>query len=224
MTNIPLLDQIEMLRAQLETALPMPVLLVVSSARSDDGKGMVASGLASSMQAAGYSTLLVLADEQTQDVDAFPEPKSLAELSDRGIGRYAVRAARTHASIIVVPSKKIRHTISREGVTRFSATCRASFQVTIVEVAAVLTNAFAMLMSVAADGVLLTIREGRRVCAEDRQLAKMLVREQAQFLGLVSIQGSAIRDGRPNGTLKPLTAGSAVPTSNRDMSRAPQAV
>jgi Mrp family chromosome partitioning ATPase len=192
MTQTSLTDEIEMLRVQLETTLPMPILLVVSSARDDDGKGLVASELARSMDSAGYSTLLVLADEQTRNIEGALEPKSLKDVADFGIAPYLVRHLDAGMRVMVVPSAKIRHTVSREAVARFVETCRTTYAVTIVEAAALLTNSFAMLAAAAANGVLLTFQEGRRVCTEDRRLAKVLEREGVPFLGVVSVAEKVI--------------------------------
>jgi len=189
------MDQIEMLRTQLETSLQLPTILVISSARKDDGKGLVAAGLARSMEAAGYSTLLVLADEQTTAGQGLTEPKSLAEISDLGIARF-VRASRSSENMMAIPSNNFRQKVSRDAVARFCETCRASYEVTVVDAGPVLRSAFAMLLSAAGDGVLIVIRDGRRVCADDRQLAKMLASEKTPFLGVVSVAASAINDER----------------------------
>jgi Mrp family chromosome partitioning ATPase len=186
-------EQLEILRAQLETVLPAPCILLLSSARSDDGKGLVAAGLARCMAAAGYSTLLVHADERKPDVDpTLEQPASLKELCDLGVGRFS---SRTSPGVMALPSRKISHTVSRDDVSRFGETCRNAYQITIVEAASLLTNSFAMLAAFNADAVLLTIREGRRVCAIDRQLAKTLAREKVPFLGVVSVEAAIIRGG-----------------------------
>jgi hypothetical protein len=197
MAEMTLTNQIEMLRVQLETALPTPAFLVVSSALDGDGKGVVASELARSMEAAGYSTLLVLAEAQPRTVDGGFHPRSLDEVIALGISRYLVRTTRASSNVIFLPGDKIRHSVSRESVRRFAQTCRDAYQVTIVEAAAVMTNSFSMLAAVAADGVLLTVREGRRVCGQDRQLAKALTREEAPFLGVVSVAPSLIPTDSP---------------------------
>jgi Mrp family chromosome partitioning ATPase len=208
-------DQIEMLRVQLETALPTPVVLVVSSARDDDGKSLVASGLARSMDAAGYSTLLVLADERSGEAFGSLEPKSLDEVIALGIARYAsVRSSRANMSVMSLPSGNIRHTVSRDAVLRFSEMCRSSYQVTIVETPASLANSFALLAAVAADGVLLTIQEGRRVCSSDRQLAKTLARERAPFLGVVSVSAAVIRNDGPITAVPSRVAKTGAPISS----------
>ncbi len=194
MAKATLADQMEMLRVQLETALPTPLLLVVSSARDDDGKDLVASGLARSMDAAGYATLLVLADERRRHVDGAPEPKSVDEICEFGIAPFLVRRSRASLPLMVLSGDRIRHTVSRESFARFAQTCRGTYQVTIIEAATSLANSFTMFAAVAADGVLLTVREGRRVRAEDRQLAKALAREKAPLLGIVAVNASAIRN------------------------------
>ena len=194
MAKATLGEQIEMLRVQLETALPTPLLLVVSSAREGDGKNVVASGLARSMDAAGYSTLLVFAGERAPDIDGALEPRSVDEVSEFGIAPYLVRRSRANLHMMALSDDRVRHTVSRESFARFAATCRSTYQVTIIEAAASLTSSFTMFAAVAADGVLLTVREGRRVCAEDRQLAKTLAREKSPFLGIVAVNASTIRN------------------------------
>jgi hypothetical protein len=184
------LDQIEMLRAQLETVLPAPCLLVLSSARDDDGKNLVASALARCMAVAGYSTLLVLADDQKRSLDnVLDQPASLKEVYEQGVARFA---SGTSPCVMALSSRRISYSVSREDVARFGEACRDSFQITILEAASILTNSFAMLAALNADAVLLTIREGRRVCAQDRLLARLLAREKAPFLGVVSVEAAAI--------------------------------
>jgi succinoglycan biosynthesis transport protein ExoP len=225
MSETMLSEQIEMLRVQLETSLPTPVVLVVSSARDDDGKNLVASGLARSMESAGYSTLLVLADERTGGALGTLEPKSLDEVVALGIARYSTgRSPRANMSVMVLPSGNIRHTVSRESVVRFSELCRSSYQVTIVETPAALANSFAMLSAIAADGVLLTIREGRRVRGSDRQLAKTLARERAPFLGVVSVAAALIRNEPASVLPNRATKTAPISTVKGDTGRERQAV
>jgi Mrp family chromosome partitioning ATPase len=220
-----LLDQIEMLRVQLETMLPMPVFLAISSARDNDGKGLLASGLARSMHAASYSTLLVLADERTHDVERGLKPNSLREISDLGIARHLAPPSPASPDVMILPISEIKHAISRIDVARFAETCRSSYKVTIVEAAAMLTNSFAMFATLLADGVLLTVREGRRVCSEDRQLATTLAHNETSFLGVVAVAASMIPDSR-SGTARTRTTPrkAAIASNTLETSRQEQAV
>ncbi len=224
MSEATLSDQIELLRVQLETALPTPALLVISSARDADGKGLIASALASSMDAAGYSTLLIRSDEKISGGNGAPQPESLDEVVSHGISRYAIRNSHLSTSVMLLSGDRIRHSISREGMTRFGQACRETYQVTIVDAATALANSFALLAAVIADGVLLSVREGRRVRAEDRQLAKVLAREQASFLGVVAVAAALIRDD-PQPVPSRATLGKpSVATVKGDTARERQAV
>jgi polysaccharide biosynthesis transport protein len=192
-----LFDQIDMLRVQLEKRLPIPSFIVVSSACENDGKSLVASRLARSMSAAGYSTLLVLADER-HDAEGAIKPKSLGEISELGIARYLMRSSLASSDMMVLPTSDMQRTISKTGVARFGETCRNAYKITIIETTAMLSSSFAMLAALLADGVLLTIRHRRRVCINDHQLAKMLAQNEMRFLGVVSVAESAIPNDQPD--------------------------
>ena len=192
MLDTTLSDQIEMLRVQLESSLATPLLVVVSSALAEDGKSLVAAELARAMEGAGYSTLLVLADDRTSRADGAPEPRSLNDVCEFGFGRYLITSPRTGTSAIALPTSKLLHTVSRASVQRFVALCRRIFDVTIVETASMFSDSFSMLAALGADGVVLSIREGRRVYAEDRQVARTFARDGVPFLGVVSVAASLV--------------------------------
>jgi Mrp family chromosome partitioning ATPase len=218
MFEIRLADQIEMLRVQLETACPTPpALLVVSSARVDDGKSVVASELARSMAAAGYTTLLVLADEQTQNVDSALEPKSLVEVSHLGLMPCLDSRSSPSLGMMILRSDNARdNTVSRDAVERFCEMCRRTYQVTIVEAIPMLEKSFAAFAAAAADGVLITAREGRRVYDDDRQLAKTLAGEQVTFLGVVCVAASIIQKV-PHSLFQDRGAREKIPTITADL-------
>jgi Mrp family chromosome partitioning ATPase len=182
----PVGDPFEMLRVKIESALPTPLLLVISSARDDDGKAVVAAQLARSMEGAGYSTLLVRADSVAGS-DAAVRTTSLAELAEIGFAAPVARESGSGLATLVLPAGDALRAVSRETVERFAAACRAAHAVTIVDSAVRLSSALAMLTAVTADGVLLAARRGRRVCAHDRELAKALAQHGLPFLGVVHV-------------------------------------
>jgi Mrp family chromosome partitioning ATPase len=192
MPKLSLGEQVEMLRVQFETALPGPSVLVVSSAQSGDGKSVAALGLAKSMLAAGYATLVVLAEGRGPRQTAV-EPGSLREILDAGLERFAWKSLRTGCDAIALGNREIRQSASREAVAEFLGACRRAYDFTIVDAGSVLSNNLSLLLAIAADGVMLTVREGRRVHAADRDVVKTLERERAKFLGVVSISGATIR-------------------------------
>jgi Mrp family chromosome partitioning ATPase len=193
LSETTLVDQLEMLRVQLETSLPLPIVLLVSAARGDDGHGFVASGLARSMHSAGYSTLLVRVDDANEREKAV-EPSFLDDVVEFGIESRLLRGPRASLPTLSLQNTRMRRTVSKTGVARFADICRKSYQVTVVDAPDVLTNSLSLLTAVASDGVILTVREGRRVHKQDREVAKILSRERAPLLGIVSVASSIIED------------------------------
>jgi len=185
--------QIEMLRVQLETAFPKPIVLVVTSAMEGDGKNVLALSLAKEMDAAGYSTLLVLADELTREVDASCELDSLSKFADRDLQPHTFHKPRSGLTMMALSSRRIRDSVSVESVARFVDYCRTSYQITIIEAIPSLQNPFSRLLAIRSDAVILAAREGRRVRTADRQFAKVLERDDVTFIGVVTIDNETVR-------------------------------
>lgn len=193
MPKLSLLEQFEMLRVQFEFTVPPPSVVVVSSARGDDGKAVAAAGLAKSMQGAGYETLLVNADPGARPIGGVAKPDSVTSILEFGLERFVCKTSRAGSDVLVVSNESFRQGASRESVALLFTEFRESYQYVVIDAARIVDNNLALLFAVAADGVFLTVRSGRRVCAADRQLAAALQREDAKTLGVVAIDAATIR-------------------------------
>jgi Mrp family chromosome partitioning ATPase len=194
-------DQLELVRVDIETAYPLPALVVVSSALESDGKSMVANELAHSMVAAGYSTLLILTEEQSGHKDDAPPFPDLSNISAAELASHVVRVGSPPLSTLALPNA-VQHAVGRHAVCSFLMSCREMHAVTIVDAPVMLSNAFAMSAVLAANGVLLSARTGRRICAADHKLARIVGAEEISFRGVVSVDENLIRSTktppRPN--------------------------
>jgi len=187
-------QNIEMLRVRIERTQALPLVLAVSAALSHDGKTLVAAELAQSMAAAGYRTLLVLADGVGKRADLLSRSTSAAKVGENGLTRYVVTDHSSGFDRLILRNTDPRLDVSRDDVKRLHDACRAAYGVTIIETATAVANPLSMLAASLSDGVLLAIREGRRVKAADRWMAELMTREALPFLGVVAVDGELLKN------------------------------
>jgi Mrp family chromosome partitioning ATPase len=188
-------NQFQMLRARIETALKAPYSLLISSATANDGKSVCAQGLASSMAAAGHSTLLIDLDHDAPRLQGLPQIKSLK--LDHGTGeldRAMVLDPKTGLTLLALSNAALSATASKANVSAVIAYLRTRFDTIVIDAARITESSIGTIFASECDAVILATREGRTVRAEDRATLETLDRENAKFFGVVTIGAKAIAE------------------------------
>jgi Mrp family chromosome partitioning ATPase len=178
------------LRARLESELPSPGLLCVTSALAGDGKSVTAYEVALAFTRAGHRTLLVDANEFC----AGSKPAcALADIAR--IGVYPLVSANgsgeTPATISIATGTSSVQP-SKEVVSAACAQFRAQFSYTVVDTAPAPQSALAISFATASDGVLLAVREGRSQHLNDKLVVDLLKHAGVYVSGVV-MTGRAAR-------------------------------
>jgi Mrp family chromosome partitioning ATPase len=181
-TSSPAANPFIVIRATVETEVPAPGILAISSAVSGDGKTAVAAGIARSLAGAGYSTLVLDAG----NVDAI-EPSSAQEaLTVQAVHErlnHAVRATESGCDYLSLRDLGAGVTSSVSIAALYQAV-RERYAYAVVD--ASVLNGTGLALARGADGVVLAIREGRPIVPADSESVELLNRLKVRFLGVVA--------------------------------------
>ena len=189
-------EQFDQLRARIEAAVEAPAVLMVSSACPGDGKSITAYGLAASFAASGYSTAFIDANHLSPTLDAERGPVSLEQFTRSGPANFATAAPSGSYSSISLVNETVRKNASRLVVSRAVEACRSSYEVVIIDAGTLAESNLAVMLAKQADGLILTIREGRAVKRADHDLIKLLADSDIPTLGTVTIEPRMISEFR----------------------------
>jgi Mrp family chromosome partitioning ATPase len=172
-----------LIRATIETELPAPGVLTVSSALPRDGKTGVASGIVRSLAAAGYTALAIDAGASTPHAISVDAASSMlaesARPMDAGCDFIAIAPAQARAA-------------SAASVAAFFAAIRSRYDYAVVDAAVI--NAGGLAFARGADGVVLALREGRAVSEADREAVELFERLRVRFLGVIATRDESSGD------------------------------
>jgi Mrp family chromosome partitioning ATPase len=178
-------DSFGVIRSTVEAEITSPGVLTISSARPGDGKTGVAVGIARSLAASGYRTLLI--DAGTD------EGHTLSARLGIQAPPVPVAAAAEHLAKLVRPAFEGCDILSIRGgnagasavaVAELFAAVKALYQYAIVDTRAIGNGGATFARC--ADGVILTLREGRAAESADSETVAVLDRIRARFLGVVA--------------------------------------
>jgi Mrp family chromosome partitioning ATPase len=167
-----LAGKFQLLRTRIEADLPLPAVVLVTSASRGDGKSVTASGLATCFAEAGRRVAFV---------DGQP--------------RMAARAPGTIQSgvtLLPLPLDAQCTNVSSQAMAHFVEQMRGMYDCTIIDGVAFAQNNSPVVLAGIVDGVLLTVRLGRVPCREDRLMSEMLEHTKAPLLGVVAVSPDAI--------------------------------
>jgi polysaccharide biosynthesis transport protein len=203
----PLEENFRILRVRVEAQTQFPALLVVSSAKRNDGVTFVACGLARAFAEAGQRTLLVDANTTYPGVarelalgGTIRPGRTTTELSPQNgeIPRLSVASLVTPGEGGVVGDGKLSDLFEE---------MRKTYSVTVVDAATLPTSSTALQLAHAADGVLFAVRLGRRVDAADYELRRIAMEQTARVLGVVSTKAKVVRrEARARVSTLPISA------------------
>jgi Mrp family chromosome partitioning ATPase len=166
--------QHQLLRANIESTMNSPAVILVTSARARDGKSVTAYGLAESLAEAGHRVVLV--DARGPGQSSRPTP---------------LRSSPDIVAHARLPISASDPRSSRTSIVSFVRDLRHAYDYTIVDGTTFLGASAGLLASVA-DGVLITVRVGRRQAEEDQFMVRTLAQSNARVIGVVAVEREAI--------------------------------
>jgi Mrp family chromosome partitioning ATPase len=163
-------------RARIEADVKPHTIIMVTSAKADDGARLTAFGLAECLAAAGHAIAMV---------DATANP---AEAID---GRFKT-PGRREFPIYALPNGAGASSRMRDTFDQFARQVREEFAYTIVDAPPFGRNSVTVTLAGVADAVLLTLREGREPCKGDEHMTRALGLAGAHVLGVVAVAPASI--------------------------------
>ena len=173
--------EVQLLRAHLESNTSGPSIIMVTSAEAGDGKSLIAHALAHSLAKVGRRCALFDATVQSKgDLSRLALPEA---------------GARANTPVVMpLPVEDPTITPTREALTEFMDTVRASYDYAIVDTPAFLSSDLAMALGEAADGILLSVRVGRTPTEKDVATIRVIEASKGNVIGVVAATPESIRD------------------------------
>jgi tyrosine-protein kinase Etk/Wzc len=186
-------EQLQSLRGRIEADLPRPSLVVVTSAAAGDGKSLIAFGLARSMAQAGYKAVVVDTNHANPEVHGGPKVADMRGRDDFDVLRFARRSDRfEEIDIIPLTDRRMQTATSKKLVETISGQLRFLYDFTVIDTTRLLRGHMGMLFTTFADGVLICVRHGRMLGADDGFTVRQLERT-GRKLWVVTATSSAIK-------------------------------
>jgi Mrp family chromosome partitioning ATPase len=166
--------QFHLLRARIESDIEGPAVVLITSAEPNDGSRFTAYTLAQCFARTGRRTTLVDATvagpEHTPQTSARPDVPCYVRL----------------------PRERVA--ASRDELTSFIYGVRSENDVTIIDTDAILTDATAMALVGAVDGVLMTVCLGRAATSNDTMAIRLVEQSLGRIIGVVTTTRAVIAD------------------------------
>lgn len=197
--------EVQLLRAHLESSMSGPSIIMVTSAEAGDGKSLIAHALAHALAKAGRRCALFDATVQSK-----------ADLSRLALPEAGARA--NTPVVMPLPMGDSNLAPSREAMTEFMDTVRASYDYAIVDTPAFLSSDLAMALGEAADGILLSVRVGRAPTEKDIATIRVIEASKGNVIGVVAATPESIRDFKKMQT----AAYKALPVELKPETRKPE--
>jgi Mrp family chromosome partitioning ATPase len=209
-------DPFSVIRATVEAEIAAPGVLTISSACAGDGKTAVATGVARSLAAAGYRTLLIdaagVTAESLSERLGVPPPAAVSVTDATPNVSGAVRPAFPGCDVLALAAEGEAGP-SAVALAEMFAAVRSQYDYAIVDARAV--DDGGATFARCADGVVLAVREGRAAVSADGDAVALLERIRARFMGVVATEPAPRTRTRTRRTEHP--AGTPAPrrtTSN----------
>jgi succinoglycan biosynthesis transport protein ExoP len=163
-------SKFQLLRARIESGTKNSSVIMVTSAQANDGKSLVAHGLASGLHDVGHRVALV-------DTALAPSAPADARARDSRTGDFPVLSLATDMS---------RPAASREWIRSFIEQLRHDFEYTVIDAAPLMTDTTAMVLAATVDSVLVAVRHGRSPGEADDLMVQTLTHLKANVLGVIA--------------------------------------
>lgn len=188
--------QLRILRGQIELVMEQGSLILVTSARANDGSTIAANGLAEGLAASGHRVAFIDGTLPTNRADA-ERPR----MSRYRIAELAAAGSRPNDAVATLVDKM-----------------RREYDFTIVDAPQLIESTTAMLLASVAEGVLLSVQLDRARCGEDESMMAALELAQARVLGVIASTQAAIAEFEREA--KALVAGDRVTRLKRSWTTA----
>jgi len=188
-------SKLSLLRARIEAGITRPAILIVTSARKNDGKSLVSYGLASSLVEANYKTLLVNANQDGVHGAVNSAPR-LSDHPDFDVCAYVAPGQGATPDSIDLGGSGVAASGSIDAVRATFDRFRERYEYTVVDTSVLSSSSLSLLFAAVADGVIVSIRDGRSITSADKDTSNLLRTAGANFLGAVTADSRAIRDFR----------------------------
>ncbi len=181
-----MLPKFDLLRAKIEFEAPSPHAIAITSATGQDGRQAAARGLADSLVAAGYATLLLDTCLTNRTLGASPQRLTLEEAGQL----LAPEPGSRKLSVLKLGNLLLQKATSQRHLQSALKQFRAMFDYVIMDTDYYGSPAFALSVIASADSVLATLQAGRKGTAEDSALANVLNQLGPRFLGVITLDRS----------------------------------
>jgi Mrp family chromosome partitioning ATPase len=185
-------DQINALRSRFEPGLAQSTVLLVTSAEKKDGKSLVAYSLAESFGDAGYRCIVVDANPSRSQARLANALGNVAadQIDVRG---YIVQNVHRGYSELTLADRSHADLLSYPQVKQVVEQCRRSYEYVIVDCGEFGGSNLPSLLAKCADGVLISLRQGRRPTERDERLAQVVDAGGVPILGVILVPTSAMK-------------------------------
>ena len=214
MKTVEIAQKFSLLRARVESELPGPAVITVTSAKRGDGKSLLSFGLARSLCDAGFSVLLVNANPSSRRVFAGVEAPRLSSDPVFDISRYIVREEGLPDTLSLA-SDGVASTTSAASVALTFAELRERYDYTIVCLPELVESSAAVSFARSADAVLLALRLGRQPLEADRKVAAALASSDVPTLGVVTLTDVLIHEFSKKQRALFVTEGTTLPVDHQ---------
>ncbi len=170
-----------------------PAIIAVTSATPRDGASMVATGLAHGLAAVGHQVLLVDGNVDSPTLANATSAPKLSARTDYDVLSYVRTGATGAPSVLALIAPGVAASCTRETAGPTFARFRERFAFTVVETAPLPTSGMALVLSCAADGVIIALKQGRAAADADQELVKILRAAHTSILGVVTTQPKMMR-------------------------------
>jgi len=167
-------SRLQKLRTQIEASVPSPAIILLTSARPDDGATLAANNLADCLAAFGHRVAL------------------LSNTTERA----ANQRDQSPISLFLLSKELARGRVS-DAVAALTEKMRREYDYTIIDGPLLTESSVAMLLASAAEAVLLVVRIGRSAGPEDESMTEALHLAEARVLGVIGVSETNIgKEGR----------------------------
>ena len=192
----------QLIRTRIEAEMKLHSIIMVTSAKADDGARLTAFGLAECLAAAGHQTALI---------DATANPVAALD------GRFKTSMQRDFP-IYSLPRNTIASSRASDTLESFARQMREEFDYTIVDAPPFGRESMTVKLAAKADAVLIALRAGREPCAGDNLMVQALGLAGAALLGVIAATPESIAHFEEHGGAQYVAdarprAATAVPTS-----------
>ncbi len=185
-------DQINALRAHLESGPAPSTVAIVTSAEKNDGKSLIAFGLAKSFARAGYRSIVIDANPSCAQLKYSKVVGNVAA-DQIDVRACAVPNALYGYSELILANQSDAGLLSYPQVKAVLDQCRQYYEYVIVDCGEFTGSSLPELLAKCADGALISLRQGRRPTARDEQLVQAIEECGAPVLGVVLVPKSAMK-------------------------------